>query len=502
GVAFINFIGHGNPKSLTHENLLTWSDVNSFRNTNLPFVYAATCNFMRWDDDDVSAAETLWLNPTAGVIGMICPSRTVYITLNGTLNLATARYMFTTDGTGRQLSMGDMMVNGKNSLASDNNRLRYGFIGDPSLSLPIPENEVVIETINGIPQDNNSDFPTFGARSKVTLSGSVITPDGSSADSFNGVVEISMFDAEKVVTTHGNGSEGKVDHYNDFKTLLYKGRVKVTGGKWETVINLPSEIDNNYTPALISMYAYDDAGNEANGSFNRFYVYGYDSEAPRDTDGPEIAECYLNNPGFSNGATVSHSPVLKAKISDASGINVSTSGIGHNMVIAIDNETYHNDVNLYYTPEVEDPCAGTIEYPLGGIEPGQHTLTLTVWDNANNSSTATLDFNIASDWHPGIVGLVADAAPAVTSVNFFVTTEGCDNSTSCRIEVKDLNGKTVWSGPAERMYEGNNSIAFNWNLTDNAGTRVPRGIYLYTAMLYGKEGLNETMTRKLAVAAP
>ncbi|MDE5874123.1 MAG: hypothetical protein K2H15_00635, partial [Muribaculaceae bacterium] len=126
GVAFINFIGHGNPKSLTHENLLTWSDVNSFRNTNLPFVYAATCNFMRWDDDDVSAAETLWLNPTAGVIGMICPSRTVYITLNGTLNLATARYMFTTDGTGRQLSMGDMMVNGKNSLASDNNRLRYG----------------------------------------------------------------------------------------------------------------------------------------------------------------------------------------------------------------------------------------------------------------------------------------------------------------------------------------------------------------------------------------
>ncbi|MDE6443904.1 MAG: type IX secretion system sortase PorU, partial [Muribaculaceae bacterium] len=215
GVVFIDYIGHANPKSWTHENLLTWNDINNMDNRNLPFLYAATCNFLRWDADEVSGGELLWLNPDAGVIGMICPSRTVYISLNGTLNSATSRYLFSTDEDGNPLRMGDVMVNGKNALDNDNNRLRYAFCGDPAMSLPIPSLELTVDKLNGISTQGAGDFPVFGARSRIEAEGRVTDSNGNTIEDFNGIAELSLYDAEKVIETFGNGSEGKVMYYND-----------------------------------------------------------------------------------------------------------------------------------------------------------------------------------------------------------------------------------------------------------------------------------------------
>lgn len=499
GVVLLNYIGHANPKSWGHENLLTWTDINSMTNSNLPFLYAATCEFMRWDSDEVSGAEVLWLSPEAGVIGMICPSRTVYIVLNGILNLATARYFFTKDDEGKNLSVGEIMINGKNNTPNDNNRLRYGFCGDPSMKLPAPQMRLGIDRINGVETASMQHFPEFGARASILLEGSVKDNSGNIAEDFNGIAELRLYDAETVVSTWGNGSAGVVDKYNDRKTRLYSGRVKVENGKWSTTIFLPSEIENNYSPALISLYASDSNGREAVGSFDSFYVYGYDETAVEDNEGPVIKEMWVNSPSFIDGGLVSPSSIFKASFADPSGINVSEGGIGHNLSLTIDGKTFINDLGLYYFPDENDPTAGSVNYPLSGVGPGDHTLEFVVWDNANNSTRGSLSFKVAADWTPSITTLTTDASPATTSVNFIVATDGEIAGMECTIDVIDLSGMTVWSGKTSGV-SGNSPIRISWDLSSSGGGRVARGIYLYRATITGKDGFSTSKTRKIAVA--
>ncbi|MDE6443729.1 MAG: hypothetical protein K2K64_04825 [Muribaculaceae bacterium] len=304
-----------------------------------------------------------------------------------------------------------------------------------------------------------------------------------------------------MIETFGNGSEGKVMYYNDHKTRLYTGRVKVVDGKWNTTIFLPSEIENNYTAPLLTAYASSEDGREANGSFNRFYIYGFDTDATEDNDGPLISEFTINNPNFTDGSSVSPNTVIRASFSDPSGINISDGGIGHQLTLSLDNKTFFEDVNLYYTPDAEDFTAGTLSYPINGIPAGEHSLTLTVWDNANNSSSATLTFKVSADWSPCITSLYADASPAVSSVNFIVATDGTKGETRCAIDVLDLNGKIVWHGPVSRINDSSCSVKVPWNLCGDNGARVQRGIYLYRATVTGEDGYIVTRTRKLAVAS-
>ena len=499
GVAFVDYIGHANPTTWGHENLLTWTDIMNISNKNLPFIYAATCEFLRWDDDNVSGAELLWLNPTAGVIGMICPSRSVLISANGVLNKATSSYVFSRDNDGNPLRVGDIMVKGKNSSNTDTNKLRYGLIGDPAMYIPSPSLNVEVETINGIDVRTGKDMPVLEARSTADISGVVTDGSGAVVEDFNGVVELQLFDAEKVVTTYGNGDEGVPSVYNDRKTRLYYGRINVKEGRWSATVMMPAEIENNYSPALISLYANDDNGREANGACENFYVYGFNEEAPEDYEGPEIRNFYLNHASFSNGDVVSPSPVLTANIYDISGINVSDAGIGHSMTLALDGKDFYNDVALFYYPDLTDPLGGEIIYPLSNIGAGEHTLTLTVWDNANNSSSASLTFNVSASWTPDISTLTTDVNPASTSVNFIVETDGIDDGMACKIEVFDIAGRNIWSSSSPAT--GNTKTVMGWDLCDGSGARVARGIYLYRATVTTSKGAQVVKTKKLAVTA-
>lgn len=501
GVAFIDYIGHANTKSWGHESLLTWTDITNLKNQRLPFIFAATCEFMRWDADEISGAEEMWLNPKAGVIGMICPSRTVLISANGVLNVNTSKYLFQRDKDGNPLTVGQLMILGKNEGSTTTNKLKYGLIGDPSMRLPWPDLKVNVETINDIQLSSAEEYPVIQARSSARVTGRIENSDGMLVDDFNGIVEINLYDAEKVVSTNGNGTDEEKREFNDRSTRLYSGRVKVEGGKWSTTIKMPAEIENNFAPGLLSLYASDERGREANGASEKFYVYGYDQTAPEDFEGPKIIEYYLNSPGFVSGQGVSPSPVMTAVFSDPSGISVSQAGIGHNMTLELDGTTFMDDVSLYYLPDENDYTMGSVSYPLKDLEPGKHSLKFVVWDNANNSTTAILEFNVSALWKPSIENLYVDVNPAMSNVNFIVTTDGATDSTECMIEVFDLNGRKIWNATSNALSSGNTKISIGWNLCDNGGNRIPRGIYVYRATVSSADGGAVSKTKKLAVSA-
>lgn len=499
GVLYTNYIGHASANSWTHEKLLTWEDIISFSNPNLTFFYGATCSFGTWDADNVSGAEKLVLNPDSGFVGAITPSRTVYMTQNGILNNYMADWMLTTENENRTIRVGDTFIRAKNSY-NDNNKLRYCLISDPALRLPKPACNVVIESINGTEIATDANMPELKALGKADLKGRITNADGLLAEDFNGTVTIELYDAEKAMETNGNGAHGEVMNYNDRKTRLTFVTAKVNAGMWEATLRLPAEIDNNYSPARITGYAWSDTGKEAHGSTESIYVYGHE-ESVMDTEGPVITGFYMNYPGMEEGEMINANPVAHASFTDESGINISDAGIGHSMTLTLDGKHVYSDVNSYFAIDPENPLGGSIAYPLADLSAGEHTLKLTVYDNANNSSSKEIGFTVGEVRDPLIRDLGTDVNPASTSVVFSIAVDHPNTRMDCNIEVFDLLGKRIWNSTENRTTDMQGGLQTRWDLRDGAGRRVARGIYLYRATVKTPDGMYSSKTKKLAVTA-
>lgn len=509
GVGFVDFIGHGNPTSLTHENLLTYSDVTSMTNRCLPIMLAATCEFMRFDSNSISAAELMWLNPNGGTIAFIAANRKVYISNNGELNEAIAQNLYRRAADGGARRLGDVYVAGLNDYpASDDNRHRYALMGDPAMRVVSPEYHVTVDELDGTALEgiaDASDYPVVKARSKVKVKGRVVDGSGTLLADFNGRIVPTLFDAERVIETYGHSSvgedDGKVMIYNDRKNRLFTGSFPVSGGEWEATLIIPEEIDDNYSPALLNLYAYCDDNREANGSTEQFYIYGFADEGdnPDETE-PEILGIGLNSYMFRDGSVVNSTPLFVARVRDENGINISSSGMGKQMTLIIDGRRIYEDLVDHYTPDPDDYLAGEVQYSVPALDDGDHTLSFTVWDNAGNCATRTLDFKVKADMQPS-VNVYTDASPATSSVTFYITPDLPANGLHCHVAVYDLSGRMVWD--AEATDSGNPAMPMQarWDLTDRNGARVDRGIYIYRCTVKSPEGKETVVAKKLAVTA-
>lgn len=497
GVMYIDYIGHANPKSWTHEGFLRYEDIVGMSNTRLPIICTFSCEFINWDSDDISGGEMMFLNPKAGAIAMIGASRPSYMSPNGNLNRAMSRQVTAEDN--EIVRLGDIYLNGKNAMKNDNNKLLYLLMGDPAMRLPRPTNKVVVDFIGEHDlSDTKAEAAVLAARSRVKISGRVTDMSGNTLDTYNGTLVPMLYDAERVVETYGNGSEGEKRMYNDRKNLLYTGNVKVEQGRWETTILMPSEIDNNFSPALLSLYASSAESGEAHGYTDKLYVYGWDDSIV-DEEGPEIIAIGLNNTAFKNGGVVNTTPVFLSTVRDESGINISQAGIGHRITLSVDGTTVYDDLTDYYEADAEDATVGHIRYLLPEQSPGDHEAKLTVWDNAGNSTVATLNYRVSLTIPPTIYDVTPDVNSASTSVTFTISHDRPQNALSCNIEVYDLTGRKIWEGTSSA--NKNSESTTTWNLTDSSGNRVPRGIYLYRARVKTADGIEATKTKKLAVTA-
>lgn len=498
GTAFISYIGHANPKEWTHEKLLTWNDINSMSNQYLPVLYAATCSFGKWDAEEVSGAEIMVSNPAGGAIAVMTPSRTVYIARNGDISNAVAAELTKTDSLGKGQRLGDILRLGKNNtrVKNEDNKLRYHLFGDPALRMPLPEYRVQIDSIADLPvAENISDAPALKARSNVRITGRILDRLGNLVP-FNGPVQFTLYDAEMTVETHGWGENGKDTVYVERPIKLAKGSTTARQGQWSASILMPSEISNNYAPAMLSLYAYDsDTRTEANGTSQMLYVYGYDYDSTEDTEGPVIESFGVGAP------TVHADPVAMAVFSDDSGINISDAAIGHKMTLSLDSGKMYDDVNQYFFPDPYDETKGSIAYPLIGLAPGAHEMTLTVWDNANNSSSATVSFNVGLNMRPSVTELTSIYSKERDQLTVKVTTDRALCTLGCRLECFDLGGHLLWSMERKTYADSNSSFSFSWDLNDTNGNRLGRGIYSLRATVTDADGLSTTHSKKIAIPA-
>ena len=238
---------------------------------------------------------------------------------------------------------------------------------------------------------------TIRALSHVLLSGSVITRSDEIMNDFNGIAEIVVYDKKMQTSTLGNDNNQSLP-YEEFSSIIFKGRSTVKNGKFTSEFIVPQDIRYNFDKGKISLYAYStdkDDRRQAAGVYQDVIIGGFDDDAKIDNEGP-IITMYLNHESFKSGDETGSSPILFATIEDESGINIGN-GIGHDLLLTIDGDPNKTIVlNSYFQGHIDNFRVGTVIFQLPTLEPGKHEITLKAWDSHNNSSIARLNFVVGT----------------------------------------------------------------------------------------------------------
>lgn len=510
GVVWWNFIGHANPTSWTSDGLMNYTDVNTLFLKKQPVVFAATCDFLRWDAPEFSGAELMFKNRDGGVIAAISATRPVLISENAYFAESLARYIFSLSDKGTApLTIGEAIQRAKNNYTvngrrvANSNKLRFVLLGDPALHIALPNLTAAITSINSADPSSTDNPPIVKGSQDAVFSGVITDSSGNRMSDFNGSILSVVYDAEESVETHGNGPSGRETVFERTGPRLFAGNDTVINGMFTIHASMPGDIADNYRPAAISLYARGRSNSdEAAGFDNRFYICGYDENAGTDTVPPEINQFYLNHPSFTDGSKVNESPVVIAQITDNRAVNISSAGIGRRMTLRLDNGSrIFNDISSFYIPSSE-MNGGNVTYQVNDLTPGYHTLTLTVWDTAGNYSEKTINFVVEPGMGIEIFDIYSDASPATTEANFFITHNRPDALLDIALEIYDLLGRCVWTDRRSSRSDLFTSAPLRWDLRDRSGKRVDRGIYLYRATLTNTDGkTTRSKTKKIAVAS-
>ena len=490
GLFLLNYTGHGGPTGWTNENILSINDVKALSNKYLPIWVAPTCDFNVFDNITVSAGETVVLNPVGGGIGILSAVRPVYASQNYVLNKLFCENLFKKRN-GEHMRVGDVIALAKNSIGSEINKLSYIYLGDPAVKLNYPTNYKVITTKINESAALGSD--TLRALSVATIQGLIADDAGSKVESFNGSLHVVVYDKVQRITSQNNHNDGTIT-FSDRPNILFSGDVAVTNGTYRFTFMLPKDIKYNYGGGRINYYAQDDVNDyEAQGYFENFTVGGMSNNTIEDTEGP-IVQLYLNSTNFVSGNKVNETPLFIATLSDNNGINTVGSGIGHDLMLTVDKDPNQSLViNDYYQANVNSYTEGTVRYKLPEMTNGKHTLTFKTWDLLNNSTSATIDFEVVKGLTPEIYSVSNYPNPVKTVTNIIVIHDRPETVLGTTVEIFDISGRKIWSKSQSTVDN------ITWNLITDSGLKAKTGIYFYRVNIKTQNSDTYSKTNKMLV---
>ncbi len=490
GVLFFDYSGHGGYNAITNESILNLKDIAGMTNKNQAFWLFATCNFAQCDAGKRSAAETAVLNPKGGAIGILAATRTVYAPQNTNLNRSVCDTLFGhSDVFHYDMTLGEAISIGKNLLGSDENKLAYVLLGDPCMRLNYPT-DYHVETL--------TEMDTLNALSVQHVEGRIIDEDLNTVSDFNGKVDITIYDKMQSIPTRDNdnaGGDPRVVAYNDYPNTIFSGATDVKDGLFNYTFMVPKDIRYNFDKGRIVYYAVTADSletAEAVGHFEQFIIGGSGSTVAIDTIGPEM-EIYLNSPAFRNGDKTYATPRFFANLYDENGINTAGAGIGHDLMLIIDDDPKMiYSLNEYFTAANNSYQAGQVSYLMEELANGPHSLTFRAWDLLNNSTTKSLNFIVEAGLDPSIYNVTTYPNPVQQSgvVHLVVNYDQPDELIETEIYLYNTAGQMVYS------HKQDNPDAVSINLP---ALGLNTGVYIYSVKIKSASSKYSTTSGKIIV---
>ena len=474
GALMMNYCGHGAPYAMSHELVMKTADFEASQTNHLPLWITASCDIMPFDGQEENIGETVMLNSKGGGVAFFGTTRTVYATYNEVMNLAFTDYVLTPG-----ISIGEAVRLAKCQLVSKGsdltqNKLQYTLLGDPALHLAKPQQQMVVDSINGV---SASETIKLAAGSVVRVSGHILQNDDVDT-SFSGVVTLTVRDAEETITCRQNDTSETDEAfvYNDRTKTLYQGADSVSEGRFSITFAIPKDISYTDGSGLMTLYAVNsDKTLTAHGENESFELVGSQT-AQTDSIGPSIY-CYLNSKSFKNGDKVNPTPYFRAELYDDSGINTSGSSIGHDLELVIDGDpTKTYNLNDYFEFDFGDYRSGSLGFSIPELSVGMHKLQFRAWDILNNSSTTELVFEVTQDAITEF-NVICSNNPANSSTQFIITHNRMGSELKVTLDVFDTGGRQVWR-QTENVVPTSDTFAIDWNLSVAGGSRLHTGLYL------------------------
>ncbi len=532
GSLVINYSGHGNYLRLADEAIFSSTEIPLINNARkLPLVITASCDFYPYDDPTKKSLGQQLLFGTSsgsggagvgganagasvgasGAIALLTTPRLVFAYSNKIINENYFVAAHKPDAnTGLLPTLGEAVKNAKNVTVQQSrdfiNTRKFALLGDPAMRLAYPNSNIVLDSVNG---KNIGVNDTLVSGKLYTFKGSVMAPRSGAItginSNFNGTLYFTLYDKQITRTTLKNDPATAAANYNAQENILYAGLVSVANGKFSVSFVLP--LDISYAPgkAKISMYAQQTFNAstasqnlpDAAGIDTSFYTMG-SGAVITDKVGPNI-DLFLNDYHFKNGGLTHSDPVLLINLHDVSGINTSSSAIGHDIIVTLDNNpATTRTLNAFYQANINTYQSGTVRYQLPTLTPGPHSLQVRAWDNVNNSNTRTLGFTVAttagtpvnggalppplgtSDMSPLVIDKVINFPnPFTNQTTFSFEHNFPGQNIAVNLSIFTQNGKLVKQINKTVNTNGTRNVQITWDGTDAAGSKIARNVYIY-----------------------
>ncbi len=498
GALMINYIGHGGENGLAAEGILTMGDIGKYDNFYcLPVFVTATCEFSRYDNPAfVSAGEKILLNPNGGGIALFSTTRVAYAHANEIVNRNLIKTAFTKN-LNDKIRFGDIVKQSKNLCAPGVYMQNFTLLGDPALSLAIPEFKVVTQNVSVDTTKSVSD--TLHNEDVITISGFISDNAGNKQTWYNGKIYPTVFDKPTNCNTMANDPGlSYVQSFTQQQTILYKGNVSVVDGEFSFSFFVPKDISFADGYGKITYYA-KNADFDAGGVTDSLCFINNGVLNNPDILGPDIA-LYMNDRSFISDGETDSQPLLLAFLHDTSGINSCGINLGHEIVAVLDDEMnnpfYLND-NYIQNPDTY--TSGETSYRFSGLSSGEHKITLKAWDLLDNSSEKDITFRVLGASGMNLGGVYNYPDPVSDYTYFYIEHNLSDNMMFLKIVVYDITGKAATEIDRDIIPGEYLPIKVYWNACSTNGERLSKGFYTYTITLSDDNGKIRQQSEKLII---
>jgi hypothetical protein len=485
GSIVINWTGHGNPTVWSHESVFTQN--GSLRELNnldkLSFFCAATCEYGRFDQiTGITTAEELLISPKGGAIAVFAATRLVYASSNSALNEIFFDILLNKNPeTNEYRRLGDVLYEVKQIRRASNDE-KYLLIGDPTLKLLIPENNIEFHQINNIKLSDNNDMINLEGLTNITINGSITDVNKNKMTTFNGNVLFSIFDGDEDISIQDGV---KSFNYKKYGGILNKSSYKVENGEFEANIILPKDISYSARNGRMFAYAINDNNTEtAKGNFDRFFVSGVGEDSNNDFNGP-IISIFLDSRSFENGDVVSNKPLLIIDLEDVIGINSTGNGIGHKIEAWLNDNPKSLDLSRNYTTSIGSSRVGSSQLELSNVKSGLNKVTVRAWDIFNNFSIKNAYFYIKgsdSELWLGDIKNYPNPFEEETNISF---RHNLEIPFEANIKIFDINGNLIKSISETKYNKFLDEV--KWNGRDSEGVPINSGSYYIQVNLSDNE---------------